>query len=131
MSLNTNTLDSLTSQQLNVLKLVALGQKETEVATALNIKVKTVKFHKTAIYKTLGVRNSIEAANIYRQLKVERSESELGPEIRNESYALLRETFQRQAIQLAETKNQLVEVSAKLEMLMKKANLPTLSKGRF
>lgn len=52
--------DVLTARQREVLQLVAEGRTRKEIATVLNIAVKTVEFHKAAIMKELGLRNSAE-----------------------------------------------------------------------
>lgn len=64
-------LSTLSTQQQNVLQLIAAGQQESEIAATLGIKTKTVKFHKTRLYKALGVKNSLKAAHIYQRAKVE------------------------------------------------------------
>jgi len=52
----------LTTRELQILRLVAQGQSTINVAQALYITPKTVKFHLTHIYAKLGVRNRTEAA---------------------------------------------------------------------
>ncbi|WHH56925.1 LuxR C-terminal-related transcriptional regulator [Petroclostridium sp. X23] len=51
----------LTSRQLEILKMIAEGYKEREIAQALYISIRTVKFHKANIYNILGVERSEEA----------------------------------------------------------------------
>ena len=52
--------DALTSRQREVLELVAQGKSTKEVATALNISVKTVDFHKGLLMDELGLRTTAE-----------------------------------------------------------------------
>jgi DNA-binding NarL/FixJ family response regulator len=51
---------SLTSRQNQVLQLVAEGCTAKEIASALNLSVKTAVFHKTAIMDKLGLRTTAE-----------------------------------------------------------------------
>jgi DNA-binding NarL/FixJ family response regulator len=50
-----------TSRQREVLGLLAEGRSTKDIARALNLGVGTVKVHLSAIYRTLGVRNRMEA----------------------------------------------------------------------
>ena len=50
----------LTSRQREVLQLVAEGKAVKEIATALDISVATVNFHKGAIMDELGMRTTAE-----------------------------------------------------------------------
>ncbi|HLW96940.1 MAG TPA: response regulator transcription factor [Solirubrobacteraceae bacterium] len=52
----------LTPRQLEVLKLMAHGQSNEEIARRLGLQRNTVKFHISQIFRRLGVRNRIEAA---------------------------------------------------------------------
>jgi NarL family two-component system response regulator LiaR len=52
----------LTQRELEVLDLVAQGKSNSDIATALFISTKTVKYHLTGIFSKLGVRNRTEAA---------------------------------------------------------------------
>jgi DNA-binding NarL/FixJ family response regulator len=52
----------LTQRELEVLNLVARGMSNADIARALFITTKTVKYHLTAIFGRLGVRNRTEAA---------------------------------------------------------------------
>jgi DNA-binding NarL/FixJ family response regulator len=51
----------LTQRELEVLNLVAQGMSNADIARALFITTKTVKYHLTAIFAKLGVRNRTEA----------------------------------------------------------------------
>jgi DNA-binding NarL/FixJ family response regulator len=52
---------TLTPRQVEVLKLVAHGYSNEEIAERLNVRPNTVKFHLSEIFRRLGVRNRIEA----------------------------------------------------------------------
>jgi DNA-binding NarL/FixJ family response regulator len=54
----------LTPRQLEVLKLMAHGHSNEEIATSLGLQRNTVKFHISQIFRRLGVRNRIEAARL-------------------------------------------------------------------
>jgi len=50
----------LTPRQREVLQLVAEGHSTKEIATVLNISVKTVEFHKSRLMQRLGIRSTAE-----------------------------------------------------------------------
>ena len=52
--------DPLTARQREVLQLVAEGRSRKEIASILQISVKTVEFHKAAIMRELGLNNAAE-----------------------------------------------------------------------
>lgn len=56
------TVASLTSRQREVLQLIAEGRGTKEVATLLNIAVKTVEFHKFKIMEQLDLHSTIALA---------------------------------------------------------------------
>ncbi|OAB55053.1 LuxR family transcriptional regulator [Leptolyngbya valderiana BDU 20041] len=58
----------LTPQQFRVLKLVAEGQLNKQIADALDIQERTVKAHMSEIFNKLDVRNRTQAGVAYRQL---------------------------------------------------------------
>lgn len=58
------SLQSLTTQQQRILRLVAEGQSNREIGLALSIDEKTVKFHMTRIMDKLAVKNRVAAARI-------------------------------------------------------------------
>jgi DNA-binding NarL/FixJ family response regulator len=51
---------TLSPRQREVLQLVAEGKATKEIASILNVSVKTVEFHKTRIMKELGLRSAAE-----------------------------------------------------------------------
>ena len=51
----------LTPRQLEVLRLMAHGHSNAEIARRLGLRRNTVKFHITQIFRRLGVRNRVEA----------------------------------------------------------------------
>jgi len=52
---------AITPRQLDVLKLMALGHSNEEIAELLGVRPNTIKFHISDIFRRLGVRNRIEA----------------------------------------------------------------------
>lgn len=50
----------LSARQREVLQLIAEGQSTKEIASTLNVSIKTVEFHKTRIMKQLGVHSTAE-----------------------------------------------------------------------
>lgn len=60
----TSPLENLTKREVDILKLVAKGRSNKEVAVALDIQEKTVKHYMTAIMGKLHARNRVEAALI-------------------------------------------------------------------
>ncbi|MCE7003853.1 response regulator transcription factor [Kibdelosporangium philippinense] len=55
-------LEPLTERELGVVKLVALGKTNEEVADELYVTQATVKTHLANVYRKLGVRNRVEVA---------------------------------------------------------------------
>lgn len=55
---------ALTAMQINVLKLMAAGYKNGEIAKALGISEATVDYHKRNIKETLGSNTSAESVAI-------------------------------------------------------------------
>jgi DNA-binding NarL/FixJ family response regulator len=51
---------TLSSRQREVLQLVAEGKATKEIASILNVSIKTVEFHKTRIMKELRLRTAAE-----------------------------------------------------------------------
>lgn len=56
----------LTSRQREILELLADGLSNAQIAQRLYLSESTVKQHLRAAYKTLGVNNRTEAANLFR-----------------------------------------------------------------
>jgi len=65
---STSPLQSLTKREEDILKLVAKGQSNKEVANALDIQEKTVKHYMTIIMGKLDARNRVEAALIAHEV---------------------------------------------------------------
>ena len=59
-----NPIDDLTKREEEILRLVATGQSNREVADALKLREKTVKHYMTVILSKLHARNRVEAALI-------------------------------------------------------------------
>ena len=55
---------TLTEREIDVLRLLAQGTLNKEIAQTLNISLGTVRFHTSNIYKKLGVSNRTEAARL-------------------------------------------------------------------
>lgn len=60
----------LTKRENEVLKMVALGRGNKEIAESLHISVATTQNHLQNLYKKLGVRNRTEAAQKYWELQM-------------------------------------------------------------
>lgn len=60
----------LTKQQTQVLEYASEGLTEKETAEKLNLSYKTVKYHKTRIFKNLKVKTIIQAINIFNEYKI-------------------------------------------------------------
>ncbi|MBB6022428.1 DNA-binding NarL/FixJ family response regulator [Paenibacillus sp. JGP012] len=58
----------LTQNEQRVLKLVAAGQTNTEIAQAIHLSVRTVETYLNKIYRKLDVRNRAEAVCKYYQI---------------------------------------------------------------
>jgi DNA-binding NarL/FixJ family response regulator len=57
---------ALSARQREVLELVSQGCRNDEIAQRLYVSYNTVKFHMHEIYTRLGVRNRVEAAQLYQ-----------------------------------------------------------------
>jgi DNA-binding NarL/FixJ family response regulator len=58
------TLESLTEREMDVMELLARGMPNKEIAVALVISERTVKFHVSSIFSKLGAGNRTEAVTI-------------------------------------------------------------------
>lgn len=58
----------LSLRELDIIKLIAKGLSNKDIASKLDLSVKTVEGHKTKIYKKLNVRSIVELVN-YGKLK--------------------------------------------------------------
>ena len=56
--------EKLTDREMDVLRLLAPGQTNKEIAAALGIAERTVKFHVSSIMGKLGAANRAEAVTI-------------------------------------------------------------------
>ena len=57
----------LSGRERDVLRLLAAGHTDREIAEALTISPRTAETHVAAILRKLGVRNRSEAAAVYRR----------------------------------------------------------------
>jgi len=57
-----SSVETLSSRELEVLEMAALGLTNAEIAERLTITVHAIKFHLGSIYRKLGVDNRTEAA---------------------------------------------------------------------
>jgi DNA-binding NarL/FixJ family response regulator len=57
----------LTPRESEVLRLLAAGMTDREIATALAVSPRTVESHVSSVLRKLGVRNRAEAARRYRE----------------------------------------------------------------
>lgn len=60
-----NSIDSLSAQELRVLEAVAAGQTDKEVAAALGLQTKTVRNYLDRVFEKLGVNTRTQAALLY------------------------------------------------------------------
>jgi len=56
----TRTLEALTSREREVLRLIALGHTNAEVAQMLDVSVRTVENHRASVMRKLGLRTRAE-----------------------------------------------------------------------
>ena len=59
---------ALSPRRHEVLRLIAQGLSNEEIATSLALSPNTVKFHVRALYARLGVHNRVEASIVYGQM---------------------------------------------------------------
>ncbi|MEO6888162.1 MAG: LuxR C-terminal-related transcriptional regulator [Ktedonobacteraceae bacterium] len=62
--------ESLSAQEQRVLRLLAAGRSNREIAQALVVSVNTVKDHAKHLYRKLGVSNRLQAGEAARHLKL-------------------------------------------------------------
>lgn len=63
-------IEPLSSQEQRILRLIAAGRSNPEIAQELIISINTVKDHVKHLYYKLGVRNRVQACEVARQLKL-------------------------------------------------------------
>ena len=56
--------ESFTQYEKDVVKLLARGEKNAEIARALCVSENTVKYHLKNIYQKLGAKNRSQALNL-------------------------------------------------------------------
>jgi LuxR family maltose regulon positive regulatory protein len=62
--------DPLTKRECEIIKLIAAGYSNRQIADALVITLNTVKKHTTHIYGKLGVENRTQAVNAARDIQL-------------------------------------------------------------
>jgi DNA-binding CsgD family transcriptional regulator len=62
---NTAALASLTRREREVLRRIADGETNAQIATGLGITIHAVKFHLGSIFRKLAVPNRTMAASVY------------------------------------------------------------------
>lgn len=67
--------DGLSIREAEVLKLIALGKRNQDIAAYLNISINTVEFHLKNIYSKLLVTNRTEACQLYWAKSTETTDS--------------------------------------------------------
>jgi NarL family two-component system response regulator YdfI len=60
---NAKLIEPLTSREIEILQLLALGLTNKQIASRLTISAHTVKFHVSAIFNKMGTNNRVEAVN--------------------------------------------------------------------
>lgn len=63
-------IDALTPRQTQVVRLMATGLRNKQIASRLGVSEKTVKMHRALLLKKLDVRSSAEAVNGRRSRKL-------------------------------------------------------------
>jgi LuxR family maltose regulon positive regulatory protein len=63
-------MESLSSQEQRILRLLVAGRSNPEIADALVVSVNTVKTHVQSLYRKLGVHNRVEASSVARRLSL-------------------------------------------------------------
>jgi DNA-binding NarL/FixJ family response regulator len=51
----------LTAREVQILRLLADGQSPAEISSALHIRLRTVKYNLSTIYRKLGARGAVQA----------------------------------------------------------------------
>ena len=61
---------NLTAREVEILKKVAEGQSNADIAESLYVTEQTVKFHLSNVYRKLGVANRTQAARRFDQIRL-------------------------------------------------------------
>jgi DNA-binding NarL/FixJ family response regulator len=66
-AISEDPLSTLTNKELSILKLIAEGKSNKEIAAANFVEVSTIKTHINNIYAKLGLQNRKQAMSVYRE----------------------------------------------------------------
>jgi DNA-binding NarL/FixJ family response regulator len=61
---NNKLIEPLTTREIEILQLLAIGLTNKQIALRLKISAHTIKFHVSAIFGKLGTNNRVEAVNL-------------------------------------------------------------------
>lgn len=79
----------MTKREREILELICQGKRNQEIADALFITLQTVKDHNYRIFKKLGVKTRVQAANRIRRNTTGRSKQFTLMEPRDEVFAVI------------------------------------------
>ena len=57
---------SITPRQREILKMVALGHTNRDIAESLAISIRTVEVHRARVFDKMAVKSAVELANLLR-----------------------------------------------------------------
>ena len=64
------SVENFTSYEKDVIHLLALGEKNAEIALQLCVSENTVKYHLKNIYQKLGAKNRSQAVNMIKEYRL-------------------------------------------------------------
>ena len=66
-----NEESKLTHREMKILESLSAGASNSEISRTLDVSVNTVKYHLKHIYRKLNTRNRVEAADRFRQIRLQ------------------------------------------------------------